>query len=211
MIKQIDDIIRDVRIAIDQNASSASLISEGDSDTLTLDEIIKSKIADSVKKVEMDAPTHLLDSGLNLGKDGVHWEENCSGWIILPEDFMRLLVFRMSDWTRSVYKPIGADDESYALQSSPYNGIRGNPQKPVCAIVLRAEGLVVEFYSCLSKEATIDQAVYLSVPKIENGGIHICEKCYSSIVYHIASLTEQSLGNVDAAKVFLDLSSSLLL
>lgn len=44
MIYQIDDIIRDVRIAIDQNASSASLISEGDSDTLTLDEIIKSKL-----------------------------------------------------------------------------------------------------------------------------------------------------------------------
>ena len=47
MIKQIEDIVRDVRIAIDENATSKALFAEGDTETLTLDEIIKSKIADS--------------------------------------------------------------------------------------------------------------------------------------------------------------------
>lgn len=211
MIKQINDIVGDVRVAIDENARSASLIAEGDSDTLTLDEIIRSKIADSVKKVEMNAPVHLLDSGLNFGDDGVYWNANLSGWIILPDDFMRMLVFRMSDWQRSVYDAIDASDELYALQSSPFKGIRGNPDKPVCAITLRSEGKVLEFYSCDSKEATVEQAVYLSVPKIEDGGIHICEKCYSAIVYYIAALTEQTVGNADAAKLFLELSNNLLL
>lgn len=211
MIKQIDDIVKDVRIAIDENASSAALIAEGDSDTLTLDEIIKSKIADSVKKVEMNAPVHLLDSGLNFGDSGVYWNANLSGWIILPDDFMRMLVFRMSDWERSVYDSIDASDEQYALQSSPFKGIRGNPQKPVCAITLRAEGKVLEFYSCDSKDAKIQQAVYLAVPKVVDGGIHICEKCYSSVVYYVAALTEQSVGNTDAAKLFLELSNNLLL
>lgn len=211
MIKQINDIVGDVRVAIDENARSASLIAEGDSDTLTLDEIIRSKIADSVKRVEMNAPVHLLDSGLNFGDDGVYWNANLSGWIILPDDFMRMLVFRMSDWQRSVYDAIDASDELYALQSSPFKGIRGNPDKPVCAITLRSEGKVLEFYSCDSKEATVEQAVYLSVPKIEDGGIHICEKCYSAIVYYIAALTEQTVGNADAAKLFLELSNNLLL
>ena len=97
------------------------------------------------------------------------------------------------------------------MQSSPFKGIRGNPQKPVCAITLRAEGRVLEFFSCDSKDATIQQAVYLSQPRIEDGGIHICEKCYSSIVYHIAAMTEQTFGNTDATKLFLELSNSLLL
>ena len=211
MIKQIEDIVRDVRIAIDENARSASLIVEGDLDTLTLDEIIKSKIADSVKRVEMNAPVHLLDSGLNFGDDGVYWNANLSGWIILPDDFMRMLVFRMSDWQRSVYDTIDAGDELYALQSSPFKGIRGNPDKPVCAITLRPEGKVLEFYSCNSKEATVQQAVYLSVPRIEDAGIHICEKCYSAVVYYVAALTEQTVGNADAAKLFLELSNNLLL
>lgn len=211
MIKQIEDIVRDVRIAIDENARSASLIVEGDLDTLTLDEIIKSKIADSVKRVEMNAPVHLLDSGLNFGDDGVYWNANLSGWIILPDDFMRMLVFRMSDWQRSVYDTIDVSDELYALQSSPFKGIRGNPDKPVCAITLRPEGKVLEFYSCNSKEATVQQAVYLSVPRIEDGGIHICEKCYSAVVYYVAALTEQTVGNADAAKLFLELSNNLLL
>lgn len=211
MIKQIEDIVRDVRIAMDENARSASLIAEGDSDTLTLDEIIRSKIADSVKRVEMNAPVHLLDSGLNFGDDGVYWNANLSGWVILPENFMRMLVFRMSDWERSVYDPIDASDEQYALQSSPFKGIRGNPQKPVCAITLRAEGKVLEFYSCDSKDATVQQAVYLSTPKIEDGGIHICEKCYSAVVYYVAALTEQTVGNADATKLFLELSNNLLL
>ena len=41
MIKQIEDIVRDVRIAIDENATSKALFAEGDTETLTLDEIIK--------------------------------------------------------------------------------------------------------------------------------------------------------------------------
>ena len=118
MIKQIEDIVRDVRIAIDENATSKALFAEGDTETLTLDEIIKSKIADSVRKVEMEAPARLLDSGENFGDSGVYWNANLSGWIILPDDFMRMLVFRMSDWERSVYDTVDEGSEAYALQSS---------------------------------------------------------------------------------------------
>ena len=39
---------------------------------------------------------------------------------------------------------ISADDPLYDLQSSRYKGIRGNVQKPVCAVVNRAEGKVLE-------------------------------------------------------------------
>ena len=227
MIKQIEDIVRDVRIAIDENATSKALFAEGDTETLTLDEIIKSKIADSVRKVEMDAPTHLLESGFNiegigyrkegntgnevLKRNTVYWEDDLSGWMILPEDFMRLLVFRMSDWKKSVYTPIGITDEAYNLQSCPFAGIRGNTEKPVCAIVLRSVGLTLEFYSCTSKDATIEQAVYIPIPVIENNGIYICKKCYSSIVYYIAALTKLSIGDADAARLFFDLSARFLL
>lgn len=58
---------RAVRVAIDMNKGDEPLIMEGDTDTLTLDEIIMSKLADAVRMVVSEAPLHLLESGHDFG------------------------------------------------------------------------------------------------------------------------------------------------
>ncbi|MBD5243662.1 MAG: hypothetical protein HDS60_06220 [Barnesiella sp.] len=210
MIYRITDIARDVRIAIDENKTSEQLIADEDIDTLSLNDIVRSKIVEAVRRVESMAPVHLLEEGHLFG-DAIHWGTHESGWVLLPDDFMRLIAFRMSDWERTVYTAISVNDPLYAKQSSRYKGIRGNVQKPVCAIVNRAEGKALEFYSCNSKDAFVSRGSYIPYPRIdEDDGIDICEKCYTAVVYTIASLVLTTYGEADKSSVFTELAKSIL-
>lgn len=210
-VYRLDEIAKDVRIAIDQNMSSDTLIGFDDVDTLSLNDIIKSKITDAVKRIHSMAPVYLLDGGNNFG-DAIYWKELESGWCLLPENFMRLVVFQMDDWERAVYHAISEDDAEYKKQSSRFKGIRGTPQKPVCAIAIRPEGRALEFYSCKSENAMVSRAVYLPYPVIdEDDGIEICERCYQAVVYTIASLVLTTYGNADLSKALSDLAKSSLI
>ena len=239
MIVNAVDMARAVRVAIDMNKTDDPLILEEDPDTLTLDEIIYAKLAEAVRLVEMEAPLFMLESGHDLMGDaeaclldkksgydllggaeaspwdknsgqGIYWGEGGKGFIILPDDFMRLISFRMSDWERTVHEAISENDPQYALQSSRFKGICGNPEKPVVAIVRRSEGKVLEFYSCKTEEATVAQATYLPIPKIDrDGGIDVAEDCYRAAVYRAASLALASVGD-QLSTTMLEISKSLL-
>lgn len=209
MIYKLTEIARDVRIAIDQNMTSEQLIATDDIETLSLEDIIRSKIVEAVRRVETAAPVHFLEEGHDFG-DAVYWGDLESGWVLLPDDFMRLIAFRMSDWERTVYAAISVDDPLYAKQSSRYKGIRGNVQKPVCAVVNRAEGKALEFYSCNSKDAYVSRASYLPYPHIdEDDGIDISERCYTAVVYTVAALVLTTYGEADKASALTELAKSI--
>lgn len=210
MVYNIHDVMRDVRICLDQNMTSEQLLQDDDVDTLALDEIVRSKISEAVVRVHSIAPRYLLEEGHNFG-DAVFWGDLESGWVLLPQDFMRLIVFEMSDWERAVYAAISPTDPKYALQRQRIKALRGTAQKPVCAIAMRPEGRVLEFYSCKSKEAYVRRAQYLPYPKIDrNDGIDISERCYTAVKYAAASLILLTLGESDKASAFAELSKSAL-
>lgn len=210
MIFQIDKIMQDVRICIDQNMESDALIESGDIDTLALDEIIKSKILEAIQRVHMDAPNYLLEGGHNFG-DAVYWRELESGWVLLPPDFMRLVVFEMDDWEQAVYQAISTDDPEYEKQRGRFKGIRGTAQRPVCAIAIRPEGRVLEFYSCKSKNAQVSRAMYIPYPKIdEDNGVDICERCYNAVVYTAAGLTLLTCGETEKGNSVSELAQTFL-
>ena len=91
----------------------------GDVDTLALNDIIKSKIIEAVKRVHSSAPPYLLDGGHNFG-DEVYWQKCESGWVLLPEDFMRFVVFQMSDEQSEEDKqlPFGGEVETHTQQAA---------------------------------------------------------------------------------------------
>lgn len=210
MIFQIDKIMQDVRICLDQNMASDALIESGDIDTLSLDEIIKSKILEAVQRVHRDAPNYLLEGGHNFG-DAVYWRELESGWVLLPKDFLRLVVFEMDDWKQAVYQAISTDDPEYEKQHSRFKGIRGTAQRPVCAIGIRPEGRVLEFYSCKSKDAKVSRAIYIPYPKIdEDGGVDISERCYNAVIYTAAGLTLLTCGEVEKGNAVSELAQTFL-
>lgn len=209
----IDELKQEVRIALDQNMSSAPLLASGDIDTLSLDDIIESKIADAARFVLEASPAKYLDGGKAIG-GSIEWEGEQGrgmGVISLPDDYLRLLTFQMSDWSRAVTVPITEDDPLYAQQSSRYPGVRGCPQKPVVAIVNQAEGLALEFYSCNGGEGvTVKKAQYIAIPKIEEGKIEICDKLKSAVVYYTAYLTALSINDAELAKNMLETSNEML-
>lgn len=210
MTVKATEMARAVRVAIDMNRGDEPLVMEDDIDTLTLDEIIFAKLADAVRMVEMEAPLFMLESGHDFSGRDPYIASDGKGFINLPADFMRLISFRMSDWTRTVYEAISESDPEYALQSSRFKGICGNAEKPVVAVVRRSEGKVLEFYSCRDNTATVAQATYLPIPKIDReGGIDVAEDCYRAAVYRAASIALASLGD-QLSTTMLEISKSLI-
>lgn len=219
MIYQVDRIVRDVRVCIDENRATEALEGFGDVDTLSLDDIIKSKVVEAVTTVHNTAPYWLLTPGHNFEDDevGIVWKDNDTcGYVMLPEDFMRLLVFEMSDWERPVYTTITPLDPLYKRQSSRVKALRGTAQRPVCVIGMRPTGKVLEFYSCKSDEALVTQAVYLPYPRIEEDVnthaelIEICEQVYDAVVYTVAALTLTSCGEPERAKQFSEIANTFM-
>lgn len=220
-IYQAEKIAEDVRVALAENKRDDVLLEEEDTDTLLQKDLIISKIEEAVRRVESVAPVLCLEGGKHFGVDdaedelcedtgsGVFWNDDLSGWLLLPDDFMRLVSFRMSDWERTVRVAITADDPRYDMQSSRHKGIRGNVQKPVCAIVDRPEGKALEFWSCNSKDAYVERATYRAWPRMDSyGGIDISERCYTAVVYTIASLVLTAYGESEKASALNALAQS---
>lgn len=210
MVYKMEDIMRDVRVCLDQNMTSEQLLQTGDIDTLSLDDIVRSKILDAVVRVHTVAPPHLLEAGHNFG-DAIFWGDLESGWVLLPHDFLRLIVFEMSDWERAVFNAITPEAPVYALQRQRVKALRGTAQRPVCVLTTRPEGRALEFYSCKSEDAYVRRGQYLPYPIIdEEGGIDISERCYTAVVYAAASLASLTLGEADKASALSELSNSAL-
>lgn len=209
MTVKATEMVKAVRVAIDMNTEDTELKGAKDSDTLELDEIIMSKLADAVRIVELEAPAHLLESGHDFSEK-VFVYANGKGYAILPHDFMRLICFRMSDWERGVYEAISERDATYSLMSSRHRGVSGSVEKPIAAIVRRSEGKVLEFAGSANGEATCIQAAYLPYPEIDDeGNIDLAEECYQSAIYRAASLALASVGD-QLSTTMLEISKSLL-
>lgn len=195
----VSSLISAIKVALDQNNVSTQLFNTGDVDTLLLDELIESKIADAARLVELAAPLHLLGKGVTFpdASQVVTWDSAQGygpGSVPLPEDFLRLVCFKMSDWDHPVHTPIYESDPLYAAQRSRFGGVRGNPQRPICAIVNRNTGMVLEFYSCAQDaNASISMASYIPIPaktKPEGGEAYytLPDKLQPAVVYYAAYL-----------------------
>lgn len=209
----VEEIIKDVRISLDFDKSNDNLAFVNDTETLSLDAIIASKIVEAVERVHITAPVLLLEGSLSL-PDDIYWEDGNDGvgWVQLPADFMRLVCFKMSDWNTIVRKAIGTDNPIYSRQRSRFKGVRGNPQKPVCVVAVRPAGRVLEFYSCKDNNATMNIGEYIPYPKIdEYGTIEICEPCYQAVIYTIAMLVSITLGENEKGNYFNELAKTSLI
>ena len=209
----VADIQRDVRIALDYNPSSDALLATDDIDTLTLEEVIASKIEDAARLVTLAAPQHRLEGGESFG-DSVVWDSQPGygpGYVILPDDFLRIVSFKMSDWDMAVTTAITADDPVYPVQRSRYPGIRGNPQAPVVAVTMRPVGQVLEFFSCTAGPGThVAWAQYIPIPKISSGLIPISSPLRDAVVYYAAYLVAEATGQADLAARLLNTANELM-
>ena len=209
----VADIVKEARIVLDRNMNSSALAALGDVDTLTLDEIIKSKVVDSVRTVELEAPLFRLGPGIPFG-ESIAWDTQegiGSGYVLLPPDFLRLIAFQMTDWRQPVYEAIPTDGPQYRMQHSMFPGIKGNPDRPVVALVAKPTGMALEFYSCSGGQGTaIAIASYMPEPRIIEEKIQIPHQLKEAAVYHAAYLTAVTMEETEQAERLLAIRNSLM-
>lgn len=218
-------IISDVRVAMDEN-TAITAFTDGDGTvidtyTLEMEEIIKSKIADGVNAVRKVAPLSMLD--LTRKTSGEDWpvtwidEGKCIGEVELPEDYLRLVMFKMSDWAHAATTPIAADTALYHQQFSERKGVRGNPSKPNIAIAAdTSTGKdVIQIFSCDSTEATAE-ILYIRrcdgrTGSTENtGSYEIEEPIYRAVVLKVASLVAATYANGELAQLLSTMAQEAL-
>lgn len=184
---KIDRILRDLRIHLRQNpAAPAQLLGSAQ---LSLDQWIESRLPAAVEAEHLLADVSDFDTPQPFN-GRVEWTrpDIASGTVRLPADFLRLVAFLMSDWAVAATSTITPGAKEYMRQNSPHAGVRGNPDRPVCALAADGEGRALEFYSCLSTDAAIVQALYIPAPAIASDGtIDIAPPRYQAVLARLAA------------------------
>ena len=205
----LSDVIREVKIILDENITEVSVLTD-DPDQLQLKDHIKARVVDAVRQIHEAADSSLLDDGLLIplevsGQPTIQVNPDGTGYVALPDDFMRLVIFKMTKWKRPVVVAISDTDPGYFLQKSRFMGIRGGVDKPVCAITTGEASKVLEFYSLPAGETdtSVEKARYLPLPKIEvDDTIKMCRKLVRPIYYQCAALVALSLKDQSAPNLF---------
>lgn len=210
----VDSLKKEIRVAIDMNNTSNTILATSDIDTLTLDEIIESKIEDAARIVEVNAPAYLLVgdavssfTSANKASDG---KLDGVFSVTLPDNFLRLLRFRMTSWQAAISTAITDADPQYLILRNRFLGIRGNVEKPAAAIVMGSTGPKLEVYSSSSSSDTIAEAAYLARPVVSDGSITISGNLKSAVVYYAAYLVALTIGAESLAMSMKSISESLM-
>ena len=205
----VSDLVKEVKVLLDRNQESAGLLAPSDSDTLSQAELIESKIVDAARIILYDAPEDIVEG--TSCKNSVTWTDSKNGYyvgtMVLPTDMLRILSVKADGWNRPA-EIISESDDAYKYQNCKY-GVRGNPERPVAAIVHTDNGKSIELYTSKKKDATL-AFIYVQVPSITTEQkISLPSVLKDSILYMAGYLTCISLGDTDTASKFIEVARKL--
>ena len=204
----VSDLVKEVKVLLDRNQESAGLLVPSDSDTLSQAELIESKIVDAARIILSDAPEDMVEG--TSCTNNVTWTDSNGyyvGNMVLPDDMLRILSVKAEGWKRPA-EIISESDDAYKYQNCKY-GVRGNPERPVAAIVYTANGKSIELYTSKNNDATL-AFIYVQVPSITTEQrISLPSVLKDSILYMAGYLTCVSLGDTDTASGFLGVARKL--
>lgn len=205
MLYPLDDIKKDIRIQLEMNNVSEQLLADIDENTLSMEDVILARIIPAAEYIHLNAPSHLLDNDMGFGCC-VSWDDeerpgHGSGYLVLPENFLRLVSFMMSDWKR---QPMVITPESnlYPLQTSKWSGLRGNPEAPVVCVNKYPVGTVLEIFSCDEDDAQIKMARYIPRPNINPlDAVDMSSMLYLATVTYAASLVAITYNSTEVSQM----------
>lgn len=150
----VADIVEDVKIALDQNQTENQIIAQEDN-TLDMVTIIRQKILHAARHLLETSDVSVIDGKtcyiykqgddsfpnteldgevVDLYEDPTKTYGELSVWVMsMPEDYLRLLSLKMSDWKRGVHATIPYESAEYSQLRSGFIGISGNPERPAVA------------------------------------------------------------------------------
>lgn len=188
----VRSLVEEARVLLDLNPVGYAC-----GDTLTVDRILTGRLQQAVSETLAEAPLPLLGAGAPL-KERIVWHRRHEKWwgsILLPADFVRMLVFEMTGWSRAA-RFIQPDSPLYPFQHSPYSGVGGCPERPVAVVVPSAFGPQLEFFSCHCCREQVAQARYLPLPQPDTDGfIDLPPALTDQVARRMAALAAQVLAD----------------
>lgn len=205
----VSDLVKEVKVLLDRNQESAGLLAPSDSDTLSQAELIESKIVDAARIILSDAPEDMVEGTACTNE--VTWKDSDDGYyvgnMVLPTNMLRILSVKADDWNRPA-EIISESDDAYKYQNCKY-GVRGNPDRPIAAIVHTADGNSIELYTSKKQDSTL-AFIYVQVPSITTEQkISLPSVLKDAILYMAGYLTCISLGDTDTASKFIEVARKL--
>lgn len=213
---------RQVRVCLDENMSSEVLQYLEDVDTLSLDDIIDSKVEDAALSVVRSAPISKLGDILKSldGVPDIAQTAPYKGVMRLPLDFERLVRFKMKGWPLALY---GAQPplSPYYEQANSEFSVFGTKDRPVVFLVPSADNasdLCAEIFCASSQDDVLDGCTYVAKPRIEEDEtktteswkILLGENLVRPTVYYAAYLTALAVKDDNAAEKLLATATSLI-
>lgn len=195
----VDDLVRDVRIALDENALQNAYI-QFDRDNLELDDVIKAKLPEAARDITEAASVDSLEPEvMAVGVSPI----DGGGILSIPDDFLRIVSLKMKGWNRSVTFIAEEGSDIEFMQRNPYT--RGTATKPVCVFTKDADGKkAIEYFGVASE---VDKALYMPIPAVvsEEGVdvLPISRLLRQAIVRRAAGLVLISRGEIEQANSFL--------
>lgn len=192
----VADIVKDVRITLDQNQVESILAA--DDDTLELDDIIRKKITESALRILREAPLRMIDGTVALPEPVTIEDEDSDeqvpvkSVIRLPDDYLRLAVVRMSDWKTPLRVAVLDTSDIYQTVTSEFDGIRPNEYRPLAVETEDADGPILELWGSSNADATLEQGRYIGQPRVRDGVLNFPKLLYPALVNMTAALTAQA-------------------
>lgn len=153
-------LVNKVKTLLDEiSPLNAMIVDVGVEDGNPVDQIVESLLDESAIELLLKAPFYRLDIS-SYDADPVQDElDGTTGYITLPDDFLRLVYFRMSDWLRPVTTLAIKGDEISMRQYNKH--IRGGVARPVGVLSKTGEGMIVEYYSTNAKQHQVADFQYV--------------------------------------------------
>lgn len=165
----VDDFINDVRITLDENSPESAYLYES-SDNIELDDIIRHKVLDAIRLALEDAPLSFLEP-IEVSTPTIVGNEDGSGKVSIPDDFLRLVGLKLAGWNRGVSMVYNKGSEIDYIQRNKYT--RGTSIKPICVFSHMDDGSRCLEYFVAAKNSdgsynhTIEHYHYVPLPSIE--------------------------------------------
>lgn len=158
---------------------------------LSLCMLIRELAPQGAAQAILDSPYADLDDFSHFG-ESVGRRPDGMGYVMLPDDFLRLVSFRSSGWESALTEAALPDSPRFRLMSSPCPSLRGSRRRPSCRLIRRGVGRVLEFYPC-SPDSHVSEALYIARPFFDTEGyMRLPGACLAAAVENTAKLKLES-------------------
>lgn len=205
----VEELIKKVRITMDENSSSSRLAEIKDIDSLQLDDLIRESIVAGVKYVHSNADVTELtddvteDASTSSVEEEIIGSEKYIQYIKCPADFHVLSSIKMSKWKKPVRILSVLNNVNEDMELCPYYGIGSDKESPAVYLTERNGNRVFMACSCDEEGSTLDTFRYLPLPSIKEGNIQIIKGREDDSAYAIAYNVFMSLGDANMASAML--------